>query len=315
VTQTGDALTNRAYALTLQYGGEDNYEGFTTLDAEWDFVSAALPRLLTGDNDNLQTVCDQLFRFLQFTGRWDVWLWFSEQAEACALAADDKEMAGRNAYRTGMIFNSRNQPAEVLACAARASEHWQNSTPRNKAIAIQLRGLGHKLNKDYLAAIAAYREVVEIDRSISPESEDVAIDLNSLASAEKVNGDYDASERDYREALRIAKIIKDNEGTAIYAGNLAALALDREQWAEAESLAREALTLAEKVGRQELIAFDCHHLAIALLKQNHNLDEALSLSRRAVEIFTRQRHPDLQSAQETLAEIEKAVHEYPSDTM
>jgi hypothetical protein len=37
-------------------------------------------------------------------------------------------------------------------------------------------------------------------------------------------------------------------------GNLAALALDREQWAEAESLAREALALAEKVGRQELIA-------------------------------------------------------------
>ncbi|MCK7480953.1 MAG: hypothetical protein M0C28_29915 [Candidatus Moduliflexus flocculans] len=53
----------------------------------------------------------------------------------------------------------------------------------------------------------------------------------------------------------------------IYTGNLAGLALDREQWAEAESLAREALALAEKVGRQELIASDCHRLAKALLKQ------------------------------------------------
>jgi hypothetical protein len=43
--------------------------------------------------------------------------------------------------------------------------------------------------------------------------------------------------------------------------------------------------------------------------QNHNLDEALSLSRRAVEIYTRLRHPSLQSAQETLAEIERAIHE------
>ena len=75
-------------------------------------------------------------------------------------------------------------------------------------------------------------------------------------------------------------------------GNLAELALDREQWAEAESLAREALALAEKVGRQELIASDCHRLAKALLKQNQViLDEALSMSRRAVEIFTRLRHP------------------------
>jgi hypothetical protein len=56
-----------------------------------------------------------------------------------------------------------------------------------------------------------------------------------------------------------------------------------------------------------LIASNCHRLAIALLKQNHNLDEALSLSRRAVEIFTRLRHPSLQSAQETMAEIESAM--------
>ncbi|WP_345297043.1 hypothetical protein [Candidatus Villigracilis affinis] len=58
-----------------------------------------------------------------------------------------------------------------------------------------------------------------------------------------------------------------------------------------------------------MIASDCHRLAKALLKQNHNLDEALSMSRRAVEIYTRLRHPDLQSAQETLAEIERAIHE------
>jgi hypothetical protein len=96
-------------------------------------------------------------------------------------------------------------------------------------------------------------------------------------------------------------------------GNLALLALAREQWAEAESLAREALTLDEKVGRLELIAGDCHRLAKALLKQigksdwQSDLQEALSMSRRAVEIYTRLRSPSLQSAQETLAEIEKAM--------
>ena len=317
VTQTGDALTQRAYALAMQYGGGDNYEGFPTLDAEWDFISAALPRLLTGDNYRLQTVCDQLMKFLEFTGKWDEEIWLDEQAEAHALATDDKEKAGWRAYDAGYTYSIRNQPAEVLACAARAAEHWKDSTSRDKAIAIQLRGLGHKLNKDYPAAIAAYHEVVEIDRSISPESKDVAIDLNFLASAEHSNKDYPAAERDYREALRIAKIIKHDEHAAVITGNLASLALDREQWAEAESLTREALALAEKVGRQELIAGDCHRLAKALLIQNlalsaaegFNLNEALSLSRRAIEIFTRLRSPRLQDAQETLAEIEEKIKE------
>lgn len=162
---------------------------------------------------------------------------------------------------------------------------------------------------------------MEIFRSISPESDDVAIGQESLADAERLNKDYSAAERNYREALRIAKKTKNDDIVASLTGNLAELALDREQWAEAESLAREALALAEKVGRHELIALDCHTLAKALLKQNPvgagvgadrdpPLQEALTLSRRAVEIFSHLRVPDdLQEAQETLAEIEEKLKE------
>jgi tetratricopeptide (TPR) repeat protein len=313
VARTGDALCDRAYALAMQYGGgSKDYEKFPTLDAEWDLLAAALPRLLTGDNDRLQAVCRQLDQFLDFTGRWDDLLWLSEQAEARALAAGDNEHAGWRAYQAGWVYYLRGQADEVLACAARAAEHWKESAPRQKAIAIQLRGLGYRLKEDYPAAIAAYREALEIDRAISPESQDVAIALNDLAGAESDNGDYAAAERDYREALRIAKKIKDDEGVAIYTGNLAELALDREQWAEAESLAREALALAEKVGKHESIAYQCHRIAKALLEQSRSglkpdLREARALARRAVEMFTRLRHRDLQEAQETLEEIEEAL--------
>ncbi|KAF0106287.1 MAG: hypothetical protein FD146_2714 [Anaerolineaceae bacterium] len=311
VTQTGDALTDRAYALALQYGGGTNYEGFHTLDAEWDFVSAALPRILTGDNDRLQMVCRELYQFLNFTGRWDDQLWLDEQAEARALAAGDKVNAGERAYHAGATYARRSQAAEVLACAARVAAHWEDSAPRNKAFATQLRGSGHKLQKNYPAAIVACREMLEIWRSISAESDDVAIALSSLAEAERMNEDFASAERDYREALRIAKKNNEQENIATIIGKLASLALDREQWAEAESLAREALPLDEKVGRQELIAHDCHRLAKALLEQsrkskfNFDLQEALSMSRRAVEIYTRLRSPHLQGAQETLAEIEE----------
>ena len=316
VTQTGDALTNRAYALAMQYGGrsiDKAYEKFSTLDAEWDLFAAALPRLIQGDNDRLQTICHQLYQFLKFTGKWDDLIWLHEQAETRALAADDKENAGWQAYRVSTTYYLRNQPAEMQACATRVAEHWRDSTSRNKAIAIHIRGLGHQLNKYYSAAIAAYREGLEIFRSISPDSDDVVDVLIDLAKAEHSGNEYPAAERDYREALRIAKLINHKEFIAELTGNLAALALDREQWAEAESLAREALALAEKVGRQELIAGDCHHLAKALLKQNpvetknsSSLQEALSLSHRAVEIFTHLRARGLQSAQKTLGEIERA---------
>ena len=77
--------------------------------------------------------------------------------------------------------------------------------PRNKSTAIPQRGHGHRLNNDHPAAITAFREVVENRRSISPESEDVATDLNWLAGAEHLNEDYSAAEHDYREALALAE--------------------------------------------------------------------------------------------------------------
>jgi len=126
-----------------------------------------------------------------------------------------------------------------------------------------------------------------------------------IAGIEYKSRDFDAANRDYHEALLIAKKINHQDNVATIIGKLADLAIAREQLVEAESLAREALSLAEKVGKQVLIADDCHRLAKALLKQNKDLEEALSTSRRAVEIFMRLRHPDLQEAQETLKEIEE----------
>jgi hypothetical protein len=151
---------------------------------------------------------------------------------------------------------------------------------------------------------------LEIFRDISLESVDVSNILNDLGLAERADKEYDAAERDLCEALRIAKHIGYVDGIASCTGNLAELALDREQWAEAETLAREALFMAKEIGRQELIAFDCHNLAKALLKQHYSaqesvaaLTEAATLVQCAVDIFTVLRYKDLQEAQQTLEMI------------
>lgn len=308
VEKTGDALCDRAYALAVQYGGGCNYAGFKTLEAEWNLLAAALPRLLQGENKRLQEVCTQIVFFLDFTGRWDESISLHEQAEACALTVGDKENAGWRAKEAGWIYNLRSQATEVLACAERATAHWENSASRQKAIAIRLRGVGHQLQQDYTAAIAAFCEALEIDKAISAESDDVAIDLSSLADVESEKGDYTAAERDYREALRIAKIVDRQEIVVGILGNLASITLDRKQWAEAEALAREALALADQVGRDELIAQDCYCLAQAL---HHGapvaLSEAAGLARRAAGIYMRLRHNNLLGVQALLAQIESAM--------
>jgi tetratricopeptide (TPR) repeat protein len=304
VAETGDRLEKQAYALVLE-NGYQKYDNFPVLNAAWPTLAAALSRFLAGPNDRLQAVCDALRDFLDFTGRWDEWLALSRDAEARAVAAKDFRNAGWLAYDAGYVQSLRGQPKEVLACADRAEAHWHEAQAdaHERACAIRLRGIGHQLAGDYPAAIAASREALELDRTLSSESADIAVGLNNLAAAERQSGDLDAAERDYREALRIARAVDYHEGIAYMTGNLAEVALDHGDWPGAEALAREALTLSEKVGRMELIATDCMRLAEALARQGRKT-EALQHARRAVEIFTALSSPDLEAARRTLAECE-----------
>ena len=304
VAETGDRLEKRAYALAVENGYQE-HDRFPVLEAAWPTVAAALPRFLAGPNDRLQTACNALRDFFHFNGRWDEWLALSRDAESRAARSEDFSKAGWRAYHAGWVHFLRGQAAEVLACAERAEAHWRaaKAGERELTIAIQLRGFGHRLAEDYPAAIAAFREAIERDRALDRESMDVASDLNDLAAAEHLSGDYAAAERDLREVRRIAQACDDAEGIALSTGNLAALALAREDWAGAEALAREALGLSKKVGRQELIALDCGRLARALARQGRK-EEARLPAERAVEIFARLGLPDLASARATLAECE-----------
>ncbi len=309
VKETGDRLEKRAYAMIVE-NGSDKHERFPVLDAAWDGLAPALPLFLAGPNERLQVVCTALRNFLDFTGRWDEKLSFEGQAEAKAVAAGDHMNAGWRAQGTGYIYLARGQADEVLACAGRCAEHWEaaKAGPRERAVAILFRGLGHRLKAEYPAAIAAFCESLELRRSLSAESKDVALALNDLAGAEGLSGDYEAAERDYREALRVARIVGDAEGVATYTGNLGALALDRKDWPEAESLAREALSLCEKLGRHELIAVGCARLAHALSQQGKG-SEGLPHARRAVEIYTRLGSLNLNYALRTLRKCEEAAAE------
>ena len=304
VAETGDRLEKYAYALVVE-NGYQNHDRFSVLDSVWPTVVAALPRFLAGANDQLQTVCTALKDFFDFTGRWDEWLALARDAENRALVVKDFWSAGWRAHDAGWIHYLRGQAVETLAAADRTEAHWRGAQAgtQQRAVSIHLRGMGHILANDNSAAIAAYRQAMELWRTLGPESKDAASGLNSLAGAEHVADDLDAAERHYREALTIYQNLENQEGIATVTGNLAQLAVDREDWLRAEALAREALSLSEEVGRQELIGAHCQYLAKSLVRQGKKA-ESLPPARRAVDIFTRLGSADLAAARKLLAECE-----------
>jgi tetratricopeptide (TPR) repeat protein len=307
VAEIGDRLEKRAYELILENGNEERHR-FPLLDAAWPTVAPALPLFIAGPNPRLQKVCKALDLFLDFTGRWDELISLHKQSEAKAVAANDFYSAGWRAYHVGWIQQSREDSKEAHACADRAAAHWSKAV---KAGALEqgrvtrLHGLAHQRAKNYSAAIECCREALKLWQMVAKEHPDIIPrGLNTLAENEHLSGDLVGAERDYSEALRIARAIDYQQGIRTYIGSLAELELDRCDWLKAEKLAREALALCEKVPHEEMIAENCHRIAKALLGLGKGA-EGLAFSRRAEVIFTKLRSPKLEAIRITLRECEE----------
>jgi tetratricopeptide (TPR) repeat protein len=286
VASTAKRLERRAYALIVE-NGYQNHERFKVIDVEWATIAPALPLFVAGPNKILQTVCDALRFFLEFTMRWDEWLSLERQAEDHAVAAGDDLSAGWRAFQSGWVHMLREQSDTALTCALRAESYWNKIEAglRERSAALRLRGIAHTAMDELPSAVREFRAALELRRRLDPKSHDVARVLNDLACAEHDAGDLESAERHYNEAIAIARALDPSGIKAlVYSSNLCRLMLNKCDWVTAEKLARDALHLSETAGRLELIAGSNLRLAKALIGQ-HKKTEALVYAQAAVLLY------------------------------
>jgi class 3 adenylate cyclase/tetratricopeptide (TPR) repeat protein len=304
VAKTGRQLISTALRL-IRDNAYDQVERFAELESAWPIVAAALPLLIKTNTGEFQMACDALQTFLEFSGRWDECLALCIESEKRAVAARQYQRANRRAMDIGGIFHLRRQSDQVFACADRAAFYCREGALSDieRASAVSLLALAHEAGEDYNAAIAAHREALDLFRVDPDCCHAVVHRLISIASCQYRSRDWEDAEQGYRDALSAARSIEYENGIGGATGLLAELALRRQEWSTAESLAREALLMGEKIGRQEMIGRNCHRLAQALARQDRK-PEATPHARRAVEIFTVLRLPDLEQTRRVLAECE-----------
>jgi tetratricopeptide (TPR) repeat protein len=301
LTQTADRLNAYVYDLLQRHGGFNNLAGFQVLEEQWPLIAAALPLYEHDTNTRFQQVCQWLYSFLSFSGRWDEKLALHAAGEKAAVAASDWLNAGWRAYGMAFVYRERNQTPELLECAKRIKTYWAGAAAREQVFAKRLDGQVAMAVQDYSAAVTVYRESLDLQRAFEPDSSDVSLALNSLAGAETRVGDFAAAEQHYREGLDLARLKGYLKNQAHIACNMARLAARQQHWAEAETRAREAFVLLESFQSQDLSARNCLTMAQALARQGRPA-EGLPYASRAVEIYARMRSSDLEVAQAILKE-------------
>ena len=307
VAETGDRLEKRAYALAVENGGEQ-YSRFHELDGAWPMIAASLPRFIEGPSEQLQELCHKLSNYLDLSGRLDEKLALACEARQRAIAANDGYNAGWRAIEIGWIHSERGDGKSAIQFSDCARSHWRTSgnTPQLMAVAIYLRALGHRKQGDHSVAIVLLRDVIATWGFEAPNVTLVATALNALGETQSDKGMLDDAEENIRKSLQLIASKGDRHHVAVCHVNLAGVSIRRQNWREAETRARNALSLASDLRAKSLIAESSVSLSIALLRL-HRAAEALIHAQCAVEIFASLGTPDLSDAQTILAECEQAL--------
>lgn len=308
VALASQRLAKEAIALAIKHGGGMQNASLNELETVWPLIQSALPILINGDNEQLQQVCIALDYFLEFSGRWNGKLLLAQQAEAKAVNVRDFANAGRRALQAGHVHDLQGNGSAVLDCAMRCTSYWQkiDKNPDHDGDVLRMFGRGYRLLKDYNKAIEFFSQALELFINLAPDSSHVFACLSELAGTQQAAGAWKEAETNYKNALHISNNAGDQIGIATCTSNLATLAMDQKNWAIAETLASQALSLFQPMAAIGQIAYN-HQLLAQVLFSQQKINKATFHAEQAVINYTKLASADLPKAQAILAECKNKL--------
>lgn len=284
---------------------------FNLLEAEWASIEPFLPHVLAGPNDELQAFANSVTEFLNFTGRWGLWLSFNQKALERAIESHDHVQAVRRAVHIAGAHYTMGHPPKPIAQMLTKAESLLaevSGQPNLQFRVARLRGLALMRVGKYAAARNAYQDCLRILRSDEARQEKSHFDIendisrieNSIGIAYQHEKKYVLAEKHYKESLRIAIELGVGEGATSCRGNLAELAFLQGNWVLAEERARESLKYSQnkRNSRKELHGHDAFFLAASLAKQGKRGKEFERLKAITISIYKELKHPDLKEAED-----------------
>ncbi len=299
--QLADSLQNAYVTYWLdyaqRYGGEgkDAYKTFDRLEEAWPNLETAasllwartgLPAALQDAEAARQLIrlAYALSQFLWFRGYWNERVRLGTWQYEAGRAREEWQDAGWGAYRVAFIHYTRGETAQARTWTDRMAAAMERGGTRRDR-AIATRMQGLAARQQGdLTAAEKFLTTALEEFRILGEEADEAITLNSLGKLMHQRKKYIRAEGYYRQALTLAKKLEKRELIANYTGNLAALALARGRWQDARAWVERALPLAQEVGRKELVASDKYRLA-RVLEVEGAVAEALPLAEEALRIY------------------------------
>lgn len=307
---------NQVIKLGLENTG--SYKLYDSLDIEreniraaanWVWATAAVKDNVVIDKEAAQMAivfCDALQNVLWSNGYWNDGLELSTRAYKAAYALADWIKAGWRAYDVAWIYYKRDHIDVAEHWAEKCTTAWAHSgDKRDKAIAMQLRGLIAKERNDDEEAGRLYQDALAIWRDLN-DSANAANVLNNLGELARKRRDLEAAESYYYEALKIAQNQEMQEYQAYIAGNLGLLYLDTQNWVEARKWCEQALKMANETMHIEAVAHAKHGLAL-VWQSEKRLDLALQFAEQARAIYERLQHRDLAATRELVARLTAAL--------
>ncbi|MEW5957955.1 MAG: tetratricopeptide repeat protein [Chloroflexota bacterium] len=252
----------------------------------------------------LVAFADGLADYLWGRGYW------AERVDICAKAyeacifLDDWEGAGRQTYAIGWVYWEQGNIDLAQQWAEKCQQAMkQANRPEGLSLAKHLLGLVAMRRAEYSNANTYFMEALKMT---PPERAGVGGPgsiMSELGHLHRVQGKLDEAKIWYEKCMAENERTGFTEGLGISKGYLAQTLFLMGQLAQAETLYREALKIAIKVGRATTIARIHRGLAEILFEQGR-FDEAREHAQEALPIYERlDKQADRVAMQELLAKM------------